>query len=76
MPEAGSGLEALAWRLLREEDEVEWLRPSLEGYELVKPLRARTEDLLARLLARVAAEAPKVWENFEGREEAEERGHW
>lgn len=99
MPEAGSGLEALAWRLLREvwaeeessfapfvrhlrgqdmsshpifweEDEVEWLRPSLEGYELVKPLRARTEERLARLLARVAAEAPKVWENFEGREEA------
>ncbi|CAL1169596.1 unnamed protein product [Cladocopium goreaui] len=53
-----------------EEDEVAWLRPSLEGFESVVQLRARSEERVARLLARVAAEVPAVSQRFEGNEEA------
>eukprot|EP00434_Breviolum_minutum_P018690 symbB.v1.2.016492.t1/scaffold1254.1/size128712/6 len=33
-------------------------------------LRVRTEERVARLMARVAAEVPQVWKRFEGEEEA------
>ena len=53
-----------------EDEEVEWLRPSPEGFESVMQLRVRTEERVARLMARVAAEVPQVWQRFEGEEEA------
>ncbi|CAJ1450733.1 unnamed protein product [Effrenium voratum] len=51
-----------------EDDEVDWVRPSPEAFELVCNLQAQTKERQARLLARAAAEvsmATRVEEDLE-----------